>query len=133
MKALINRLREREKHLNYLVWAQVIDMLRLAIRDKELIGRYDYVLNNLCTAECLAIDDIGMGTTDTPFELAALERIIVTRFENNLLTALISNLEITSLPDRVQGRLEDKTRVMIVLNKASNYRGLKGVKDTARR
>jgi DNA replication protein DnaC len=75
----------------------------------------------------LAIDDVGMGTMDTNWENSILERIIVERYERRLLTVITTNKHIETFPERVVARFKDKTTTIIVVNRAGNYREVKGV------
>ena len=126
LKAMVNQVRLSGKTIGYVNWAQLIDALKRAMGNDEIPGLYDLILHNYLTAPALAIDDLGMGTTNTQWENSILERIVVERYERRLLTAIVSNKDITELPDRVISRFKDQDTSIIVVTKAKDYRPTKG-------
>ncbi len=68
-----------------------------------------------------------MGLADTAWEAAQLETIIDYRYRYKLLMATATNKDISQLPERVVSRLSDRSVCIMCLNKASDYRKLKGI------
>ncbi len=87
----------------------------------------DTILDNLCQARCLIIDDVGMGGSDTVWQFGKLEEIIVARYREHLhredlLTILTTNLDLKELPERIVSRFRDPTIGRVVLNSGEDFR-----------
>lgn len=105
-------------------FAEMLSFLKSAIGNPEL--DYQEILNNYCYGDRLIIDDIGAGDSDTEFGDKILETIVCARHGRGLLTIMSTNRDIKTLPERVLSRLQDKTTSYLILNKAGDYRPLKG-------
>ena len=106
-----------------LVFSEILSMLRASINNPE--RDYDYILNNYCHADRVIIDDIGAGGSDSEYGDRILESIVCTRYNRNLLTLMATNRDITTLPERVLSRLQDKSTSFLVQNKGGDYRSRK--------
>lgn len=89
---------------------------------------FNTLMANLCTMPYLLLDDVGTAGSFTPFSLDQLERIMLTRYRDNLLTVITTNLDYANLPDFVTSRFSDSEKARIVLNEAPDYRPLKKAK-----
>lgn len=94
--------------------------LKRAISDPQL--NYLEVLKNYSLAERLIMDDIGSGESDTEYADRILESIVVTRYGRGLLTIMATNKDISTFPERVLSRLQDKTTSFLVCNRGGDYR-----------
>ena len=124
LEALVIRLNERGLWCRYNTWAGLIGLLKRHLA-KDSIPTYDATLTEICRAPRFVIDDVGMGATDTAWEMSQLETIIDYRYRYKLLTALTTNLDAKQLPPRVLSRLMDESVCMMCLNKGTDYRRLK--------
>ena len=91
------------------------------------IPTYEEVFKNICGIPKLIIDDYGMGTQETKWEIAELEDIINERYhkryyDDGKITILASNKNITDLPDRVTSRFFDPEFGVVVFMEAKDYR-----------
>jgi DNA replication protein DnaC len=105
-------------------WSEIIRNLKKAMRLNN--GSYDELFEGFCRAPRLIIDDLGMGGADSAWAWGELEDIINYRYRQGLFTVVTTNLDLTSLPDRVVSRFRDAIKSRIVLNEASDYRPEKG-------
>lgn len=121
LKAAILRLYGRGIFARYRTWWQVTHALRDGFGDHAVPG-YRQILHNHCAAPALVIDDIGMGSTWTPWEASQFEELIDARYDRRLVTLMATNWRPDELPDRVISRLRDPFVGALVLNSASDYR-----------
>ncbi len=92
-------------------------------RDTEYVGpTFNEQMASLCNMPYLLLDDVGAAGSFTPFSLEQLERIMLTRYRENLFTVITTNLDYEKLPDFVASRFSDSERARIVLNEAPDYR-----------
>ena len=123
LEAMVIRLNERGLFTRYYTWSRIISNLRRFIRrDDATSPPYDVIFGRWCQSPRLIIDDLGMGTTDTDWELSQLEGIITYRYHVKLFTTIATNKDIKDMPPRVVSRLRDKEVCTICLNKAPDYR-----------
>lgn len=89
----------------------------IARRLKSMLGKggdfYDVLFKSYCDVKRLIVDDYGMGTTESRYEISALEDIIDMRYRRRFypmveqVTIMASNKDIKELPDRVTSRFYD--------------------------
>lgn len=101
----------------------MLSTLKRAINNPAM--DYQTILRNYSFAERLIIDDIGASGSDTEFGDKILEQIVCVRYGRRLLTILSTNRDVSTLPERVRSRLEDKSTSFLILNKGADYRRLK--------
>ncbi len=122
LEATVIRLNERGLFTRYLTWGDIVNTIRRFIRHTEDEPSANEILERTCRAPRLIIDDLGMGVTDTDWELAQLEAIINYRYRFKLFTAIATNKDIKDLPPRIISRLNDKEVCTKCLNRAPDYR-----------
>ncbi len=89
---------------------------------------YDDAFKRLCDNQILIVDDYGMGTTESRFEISDLEDIIDTRYRKRyypnlkLITILATNKDIKELPDRVTSRFYDPEFGIVLYMGDRDYR-----------
>ncbi len=95
----------------YLTFSEIARQLKTELRKGG--DWYDERFKTLCNAHILIIDDIGMGTTESRFEISDLEDIIDYRYRRryyptlNWITIIATNKDIKELPDRIVSRFYD--------------------------
>jgi len=113
----------------------IMRSIKSSMHDKEFPISYDELLGNLCYAQHLIIDDVGMGGSGSEWEWGQLEEIIVLRYREGLFTILTSNLDILPdpnypnipvVPERLVSRFNDPDIGRVVLNSGLDFRRLKG-------
>lgn len=87
---------------------------------------FNDVMGKICTMPYLLLDDVGSADSFTTFALSQLERIMLTRYRENLLTVMTTNVDYEILPKFVTSRFNDAVKGRILLNKAPDYRPKKG-------
>ena len=108
-------------------WAEQVRAFKKAMRS-EIKGQYDMMFENFRKIPFMIIDDVGMGSVGSAWEWGEIEDIVNYRYRNQLPTVITTNLDASSLPDRVVSRFKDKLTSRIVFNGAEDYRPKKGVK-----
>lgn len=83
---------------------------------------YDTIFEQIRSAEYRIIDDIGMGSKMTDWEVGELEDIVNHRYRNKLFTVMTSNRTLEELPERVVSRFFDPEVGRIVVNRGKDYR-----------
>lgn len=104
--------------------------LMLALKDcmrPDSHNSYRDMLNNICKWDRLIIDDVGMGITESTWELSTLEDIINERyhkryFPSPVITVMATNKDITEIPDRIASRFYDPEVGLVLFNSAPDYR-----------
>ncbi len=123
LEAAVIRLNERGLWTRYNTWGEIIGNLRRYLHNADpMMPLFDVVLSRWCRAPRLVIDDLGMGTTDTEWEMAQLEAILTTRYRLTLWTMIATNKDIRQLPPRVVSRLLDQEICTACVNEAADYR-----------
>ena len=123
--ALANVLCENDKYCRVQEWPAVIRNLKRAMHSEQK-GAYDDLFDCYLKAEWLILDDVGMGATTSDWQWGELEEFINYRYEQGLLTVVTTNLDLKQLPPRIVSRFSDAVKSRKVLNKAIDYRPLKG-------
>ena len=80
------------------------------------------IMDEVCTTPYLLLDDVGAAGSFTPFSLEQLERIMLSRYRDNLFTFITTNLDLKNIPEFVTSRFSDSEKGRIVLNESSDYR-----------
>lgn len=70
----------------------------------------------------LVLDELGTEDKKSGWQAGVLEDLINYRYDNELETIIISNLDITELPAAIVSRLRDRAVCRCVLNEAGDYR-----------
>jgi len=88
---------------------------------------YEEAFKSLCNTPRLIIDDYGMGSTETKWEVSELEDIINERYhkryyDDGKVTILASNKDIKELPGRVLSRFYDPEFGAVIFMEAKDYR-----------
>jgi len=95
---------------HYQTFSDIARYLKSGLKFPEL---YERRFTAICNSVKLIIDDFGMGTTESRFEVSDLEDIIDIRYRRRYypgsqeVTILASNKDIKDLPDRVVSRFYD--------------------------
>jgi DNA replication protein DnaC len=129
IEALILAWAESGKGAYYQTMSEIMRRLKGAMRDSQDITKmpYDELFKRLCERERLIIDDVGMGTIESRWEIAELEDIINERYHGRYypdgkITILATNKDITELPDRIVSRFYDPEFGAVIHIKAPDYR-----------
>ena len=83
---------------------------------------FNDIMDQYCTTPYLLLDDVGAAGSFTPFSLSQLERIMLARYRDNLLTVITTNLDEKEIPKFVISRFSDAEKGRMVLNEAKDYR-----------
>lgn len=83
---------------------------------------FNTLMTRLCTMPYLLLDDVGTAGSFTDFSLNQLERIMLARYRDNLLTVITTNLDFEEIPKFVKSRFGDAVKARIVINDAPDYR-----------
>lgn len=121
------------KFTRYSTFSDIARSLKSALRKSS--DNYERMFKRYCDAERLVVDDIGMGTTESRFEISDLEDIIDNRYRKryypglNLVTILASNKDIKEIPDRVVSRCYDPEFGAVVYMGDRDYRKRRASND----
>jgi len=113
-------------HAYYQTFSELARMLKTSLRQGG--DFYDSQFKRLCDSEKLIVDDYGMGTTESRFEISDLEDIIDKRYRKryhpgcNLVTILATNKDIKELPERVVSRFYDAEFGIVLYMGDKDYR-----------
>lgn len=95
--------------------------------DQGSQNSFEDVLRHYCQADRLIVDDVE----GTVWEFEQLEKIIIARYRENLLTILTSNCDIKAdplhpeipfIPERIVSRFRDREKSRLILNQGEDYR-----------
>ena len=115
--SIVKVVRDRGCDLRVILWADLMAHLREAIEHKatdQMLRRYKEVF-------FLAIDEFGVEY-GSDWERAKFDELMTSRFAASLPTVLITNKDISDLPDRVRSRFEDAVMSRAIANTAPDYR-----------
>jgi len=105
------------------LWSELRRQLLQAMhRPKPGRMDYDTLFENIRRRKRLIIDDVGMGSKGTEWEMAELEDIINYRYRERLFTVMTTNRALEELPDRVVSRFFDSEVSQVVINEGKDYR-----------
>ena len=100
-------------------------------RDTEYAGpSFEELMTKICNMPYLLLDDVGAAGSFTPFSLEQLERIILGRYRDNLLTVITTNLDFAHIPQFITSRFSDAVKGRAVLNSAVDYRPWTGQRSS---
>lgn len=111
IEATIIEWAKRGLRTRYYTFSDIARDLKRALR--EHAGKYEVLFNSYSNVQRLIVDDIGMGTTESRFEISDLEDIIDLRYRKryypdlNLVTIIATNKDLRELSERVISRFYD--------------------------
>lgn len=115
--AIVSAVRDRGLDVRMVLAADLFSLLREAIEDNKT----DQMLRRLKDIQFLAIDDYGVEY-GSDWEQAKFDELMTSRFATAKPTVLITNKELTELPERIQSRFKDKVMARAIHNSAGDYR-----------
>lgn len=83
---------------------------------------FENIIKRLCEMPYLLMDDVGAAGSFTKWSLDQLERIILTRYRENLFTVITTNIDYPDIPRFIISRFSDTSKGRVVLNKGEDYR-----------
>lgn len=111
IEATVIQLNSKGLLTRYKTFSDIARSLKTALRKSS--EEYDRLFKMYCEVDRLIIDDIGMGTTESRFEISDLEDIIDNRYRKRyysdrcMITIISSNKDVRELPDRIVSRFFD--------------------------
>lgn len=115
--AIVSAVRDRGLDVRMVLAADFFSLLREAIKDNKT----DQLLRRFKDIQFLAIDDYGVEY-GSDWEQAKFDELMTSRFATAKPTVLITNKELTELPERIQSRFKDKVMARAIHNSAGDYR-----------
>jgi len=115
--AIAHVTRERGFECKVVLAADLLAMLRDAIKDHQA----DAILARFKAMPFLIIDDYGVEY-GTDWESSQFDQLITSRYATAKPTVLVTNKDISDLPDRVRSRFQDKDMSRAVHNAGADYR-----------
>ena len=115
--AIIREVRDRGLDVRMIMAADLFSLLREAIKN----NRTDELLRKFKDIFFLAIDDYGVEY-GSDWEMAKFDELMTSRYATGKPTVLITNKELTELPERIQSRFKDKVMARAIHNSAADYR-----------
>jgi DNA replication protein DnaC len=119
--AVARRLQERVVSFKCVKAADIHAEIRRAVQSSQ--GK-DVVLDEYKSVPVLIVDDYGVEA-GTDAQDANMEDILVTRYENLMMTMMATNLTWSELPPRIASRFDDRELARRVENAAPDYRSKK--------
>jgi len=117
LNAIANRVIERGFGARYVLMADLLSELRMAIKTNET----DEKLQELKRVPYLLIDEVGLEY-GSDWEKQKVDELLTARWANGRFTIAATNLDIEQLPDRIRSRFKDKHLSRYVKNEAADYR-----------
>ena len=117
LNAIANRVIERGFGARYVLMADLLSELRMAIKTNET----DEKLQELKRVPYLLIDEVGLEY-GSDWEKQKVDELLTARWANGRFTVAATNLDIEQLPDRIRSRFKDKHLSRYVKNEAADYR-----------
>ena len=118
--AIVREVRDRGWDVRMVLAADLFSLLREAIESKKA----DVLLRQFKDIFFLAIDDYGVEY-GSDWEMAKFDELMTSRFATAKPTVLITNKELTELPERIQSRFKDKVMARAIHNSASDFRSVR--------
>jgi len=118
--AIVREVRDRGWDVRMVLAADLFSLLREAIESKKA----DVLLRQFKDIFFLAIDDYGVEY-GSDWEMAKFDELMTSRFATAKPTVLITNKELTELPERIQSRFKDKLMARAVYNSAPDFRSMR--------
>ena len=116
-RSTVKVMRDRGFDVRMVLAADLFSQLRQAIEHKaadQMLQRYKNIF-------FLAIDDYGVEY-NSEWEQAKFDELMTARFAASLPTVIITNKDISQLPDRIRSRFEDTVMSRAIGNTAPDYR-----------
>lgn len=105
------------------LWSELRRRLLQAMhRPKPGSVDYDELFKSIRRRKFLIIDDVGMGSRGTEWEMSELEDIVNYRYRERLFTVMTTNRTLEELPERVVSRFFDPEVSEVVINEGKDYR-----------
>lgn len=105
------------------LWSELRrELLRRMHRARPDEKDYDEFFEDFRKRRHVIIDDIGMGSRGTEWEMCELEDIVNYRYRERLFTVLTTNRTLEELPERVVSRFFDPAVGEVVINEGKDYR-----------
>lgn len=118
--AIVKEVRARGLDVRMILAAELFSLLREAIKENQT----DELLRKFKTTFFLAIDDYGVEY-GSDWESAKFDELMTVRFATGKPTVLITNKELTELPERIQSRFTDKVMSRAIHNSAPDFRSMR--------
>lgn len=118
--AMVKVVRERGWEVRMVMAADLFSLLREAIETKKA----DVLLRKFKDIFFLVIDDYGVEY-GSDWESAKFDELMTSRYQTGKPTVLITNKDISDLPERIRSRFTDKVMSKAVHNSAGDYRSKK--------
>jgi len=115
--AIATETRARGCEVKLVLAADLFAMLREAIQTHQA----DNLLRRFKDVFFLAIDDYGVEY-GSEWEMAKFDELMTSRYATAKPTVLVTNKELTELPERIQSRFTDKMMARAVHNSAADFR-----------
>lgn len=97
-------------------------LLQLMHRPQPNLPTYDTYFDRLRNSPRLIIDDFGMGSKGSEWEIGEIEDIINYRYRERLFTLMTTNRTLEELPARIVSRFFDPEVSEIIINEGKDYR-----------
>lgn len=118
--AIVREVRDRGLDVRMILAADLFSLLREAMEKHQT----DTLLRKFKDIFFLAIDDYGVEY-GSDWESAKFDELMTSRFAIAKPTVLITNKELTELPDRVKSRFMDKVMARAIHNSSPDFRNKK--------
>jgi len=106
------------------LWAEFRRQLLQKMHRPRPGDDYDRFFEEFRRRQHIIIDDVGMGSKGSEWEMAELEDIINFRYRERLFTVLTTNRTLEDLPERVVSRFFDAEVSEVVINEGKRRKGL---------
>jgi DNA replication protein DnaC len=126
IEALIINWAKKGMPTRYMTFSDIARRLKMAIGKGG--DTYEGLFNAIMEMKRLVVDDYGMGTMETKYEVSELEDIIDLRYrkryypDNDMVTVLATNKDIKELPDRISSRFYDPEFGVVLYMGNKDYR-----------
>lgn len=119
--AIVREVRDRGLDVRMILAADLFSLLREAMENH----RTDILLRQFKDIFFLAIDDYGVEY-GSDWEIAKFDELMTSRYATAKPTVIITNKNLSDLPERIQSRFKDKLVSRAVHNSAGDYRQTRG-------
>jgi len=118
--SIVKQVSERGLQVRTIMAADLFAQLKEAMKDH----RTDALLRGFKEVYFLAIDDYGVEY-NSEWELAKFDELMTSRYAMGLPTVVITNKDLSYLPERVLSRFHDRVMSRMCHNDAADYRETK--------
>lgn len=122
--AIVREVRNRGLDVRMILAADFFSMLKENIEGNKVDG----LLRRFKDILFLAIDDYGVEY-GSDWESAKFDELMTSRYATGKPTVLITNKDLTDLPERIQSRFKDSMMSKAIHNSAGDYRLTRGKKS----